>query len=212
MEVRFSTSLASTGYVAYGTDSGSLGTTTEELSSNVTEHSIALSGLTPDTVYYFQAYGKIGSYEGVRSATGTFRTPKLIDTSSPISDTVNATGSVAFSGSTGTGVEFSGSTGSITLYSDDGSNSVTLSLSGLSITATGSTSWNGIIEAPKNSSLSGVSINDAGYSQTGSIYSIGSDSNSLQLSSEAATVSIAVGSQFNGKTLRVYRSSDAVTF
>lgn len=78
----------------------------------------------------------------------------------------------------------------------------------MDITTTG---WDGIFQAPNEASVSG-SVNDVGYSQTGSVYAIGNDTARLTLSGNVATVRIFLGTAHNGKTLRVYHSDDGVTF
>lgn len=119
-----------------------------------------------------------------------------------------ATGSVWFQDSTSTGADFGTSSGSVTVYSDDGKDSVTFDLNNLTVSTAG---WDGKFGAPRTAAASG-SVNDAGYSQTGSTYAIGNDTARLAFSGSAATVKVTLGNSFNGKTLRVYHSNDGVAF
>jgi hypothetical protein len=79
-----------------------------------------------------------------------------------------------------------------------------LNFSGLIITPTGT--WDGILEAPKVVSLSGITLTENGYTLTGSVYKAGNTTTALSLSGQSALVQIAVGSGFNNTTLHVYRS------
>ncbi len=95
-----------------------------------TSHRFILTGLLPDTIYYFMVQGQGGE----ASETMHFKTPTLIDTSSA-SGSIVATGSVYLSGSTATGVIFSQS-GSVTILSLTASgSSLSVILDGLMITA-----------------------------------------------------------------------------
>ncbi|MFB0965427.1 MAG: hypothetical protein QMC36_07230 [Patescibacteria group bacterium] len=204
--VTFSTDVDSLGSVAYGTDANSLSSTVSESASG-TSHTVSVSGLAQDTQYYFKAYGTVNGKDGTKSVTLSAKTPKTA-TSSDYGSDITATGSVWFQDSTSTGAEFGTSSGSVTVYSDDGKHSVKFPLDGLAI---GSNGWDGKFSAPKVSSVSG-SVNESGYSQTGSVYLIGNDTSRLAFSGKTVTVKIEVGSALNGKTLRVYHSNDGASF
>lgn len=204
--VTFTTDVDSLGSVAYGIDANSLSLTASESASG-TSHTVSVSGLAQDAQYYFKAYGTVNGKDGSKSATVSVKTPKTA-TSSDYGSDVTATGSVWFQDSTSTGAEFGTASGSVTVYSDDGKHSAKFPLDGLVIGANG---WDGKFSAPKVSSVSG-SVNESGYSQTGSVYLIGNDTSRLSFSGKTVTVKIEVGSALNGKTLRVYHSNDGASF
>ena len=202
----FETDVASLGSVAFGTDSNSLSGTVVESNSG-TSHSITVSGLSTDTQYYFKAYGTVNGKDGTKSAATAVKTSRTAS-SSEYGNDITATGSVWFQDSTSTGAEFGNSSGSVTVYSDDGKHSARFPLDGLVI---GTNGWDGKFSAPKTATVSG-SVNDTGYSQTGSVFAIGNDTARLAFSGKTVTVKVEVGANLNGKTLRVYHSNDGTSF
>lgn len=200
--IAFATDITATGVVLYGTASGSL--TTSATGSAGTSHAINLLGLTEDTTYYYQVYGVSGGQNGDSSSIMSFKTPVVIDITTS-SGTVTATGSVYLSGTTSTGVTFT-NTGSLEIVSTtDTGASVTLSLSGLTISASGT--WDGVFQAPEVVAETATGV-DIGYSFTGNVYQIGSPNTELILSGSTASVTVNIGASLSGQTLRIYRSTD----
>ncbi len=193
------------GEIEYSTDlsfsSGAVG------SMSGTSHSISVSNLQSDTVYYVRAKASVEGISGQPSSSVGIKTPLVVN-SAEYGDDVSATGSLVFSEATSTGVTFGSASGSVTVYGDDGQDSVTFPLDGLSISTTG---WDGGFSGPRTASVSG-SISDAGYSQTGAVYAIGHASSRLSFSGATAIVRINVGLALEGRTLRVYHSDDGISF
>lgn len=204
--VTFVTDVVSIGTVEYGTASGSLtGSVTE--SSSGTSHSVSITGLSEDTQYFIRAYATVTGEDGPGTSVSSVKTPKTAS-SADYSAVTEATGSVWFEDSTSTGADFGSASGTVTIYSQDGNDSVRIDLGGLDISTSG---WDGIFQAPNEASVTG-SVNEAGYAQTGSVYAIGNDTARLALSGNVATVRVFLGTALNGKTLRVYHSDDGLAF
>lgn len=104
-------------------------------------------------------------------------------------------------------------TGSLSIKSENTpTDTITLSLSGLTITTDGTGTWNGVLDSPKVTTLTGVILSESGYTLTGSVYKAGNDSVGLSLSGQYAQVQIYAGTSLNGKTLHVYRSDTGSVF
>lgn len=121
-----------------------------------------------------------------------------------LTGTTTNTGSVVFSGATTSGIVLN-SPGTLILASLTGASNVSLPTN-LTITASGS--WDGYFHAPEQTSAIG-NIVLAGYTRANALtYAIGSDVASLTLSGAVASITLTVGSQYNGKIMKVYRSED----
>lgn len=127
--ITFSTDLTATGIILFGTGLGALDSTITG-SSMGTSHSFTLTGLLPDTIYYFAVQGQ----GGIQSPTMDFKTPTVVDTGTA-SGSITATSSVYLSGATSSGVVFSntGSLGILSLTSSG--SSISIPLNGLTITS-----------------------------------------------------------------------------
>ena len=197
--ITFSTDLTATGVVRYGTVSGSLATSITG-SSIGTTHSFSISGLLPDTMYYYTVQGQWW----FDSAVQQFKTARTIDNS--VSGSLVYTGPVYLSGSTATGVTFLWS-GSLRLLSITSSGSSLLfPLNSLQIIAVWS-AWDGIIQPPELTSSS-VDMLVSGYAFIGNAYQIGNAHTELIFSGQLATVSVKIGSALSGQTLKIFRSTN----
>ncbi len=210
LDVDFDTDLVSTGVLVYGTSALNLSDSVFATSANGLIHNATITGLTQDTVYYYQAFGVNNGFTGQLSLVYSFRTPRVLDITTPVTQDIFATGAITLSGASSTGAAFTSSdSGSITLQSSSGSDSLILSLSGLSIS---STSWNGIIEAPYVYSLTGPTIPDTGYTQIGVVYKAGNNSSPLAFTGQIPTLTLNVGAILNGISLKIYRSDDNISY
>lgn len=143
-------------------------------------YSGTISGLSPDTTYYYHITGcgyiTCTDYPNARS----FHTPKVV--SQNITTPVNSSGSVYLSGALSSGFTFSGSTGSghIILTHSDNSVRVDLPTQNLNIISSGS--WDGILNAPNTESGISTIVVNSNIVPVRSVYKIGSDTSSLNLS------------------------------
>lgn len=200
-EITFSTDLSETGGIAYGTGLSSL-TRTLTGTSVGRDHRFALSGLSPDTEYFFQVYG----ISGEKSVTMHFHTPKVFDVAT-LSGAVTALSSAHLGGATATGATFlNGGTLFLSSLTASGA-SLSLPFSGLRIGATGTGSWDGVIQAPEITSLA-INSGLTGYAFIGTPYRIGNPRSELSFSGQVATVTIGTGGYVPGETLRVFSSVD----
>lgn len=85
-----------------------------------------------------------------------------------------------------------------------------MNFSGLTITPT--SAWDGILEAPKVVSLSGITLSENGYMLTGSVYKAGNTTTALSLSGQSAMIQIYVGTSLDNTSLHVYRSDTGSIF
>lgn len=119
-----------------------------------------------------------------------FKTPIVIDSATASGDIV-ATGSIYLSGSTATGVTFVQS-GTITLLSlTSNGSSLFVPLDGLSIIASGSVDWDGVLQAPEVTS-NAVPISVPGHSILGTAYQIGNAHTELVFSGQLVTISVSL--------------------
>ncbi|MDD2871354.1 MAG: S8 family serine peptidase [Candidatus Gracilibacteria bacterium] len=203
VNISFNTELTATGEILYGTSQNAL--SQSKLGISGTNHSIDLTGLTPNTQYFYQVRGNNNGYTGSLSDIYTFTTPISYNLDNNSGNNSN-TGSLVF---IGTNLNSSGaifnSTGSVTINNGSGTNNVVLSLSGLIIYSNG---WNGIFNPPVQSAFSG-SFNNSSYTHIPALtFKIGNDDSELSLSGNTAQVNIFVGTSYNGKTLGVFRSTN----
>lgn len=211
-QLAFDTDLSSTGVIMYGTNSGVLNLAQNAISSDGITHSATITGLTTDTLYYYQVNVSSGVLAGQNSSILSFRTPKVIDIAVPF-DTLSSIGSVVFSGTSATGSTVFSTTGSLSIQNEGSpTDRVSFSFSGLTITTSGTGTWDGIVESPKTAALTGVVLPESGYALTGSVYKAGNDFVSLAFSGQSAMVQISVGSALNGQILHVYRSDTGAAF
>ena len=196
--VSFTTDLAATGYLAYGTSS--LDTLTG--SASWTTHTITLDDLSAATTYYYRTYGINGWYTWAMSATWTFITPSTTDTVATGAWTYTWDTFLSWSTS-----DWFTSTVTGTLQINSGSNSVSLDLSWLVIDASWG-AWDGVILPPDVISFSGNAPSETNYTHVpGLSFLMGSDTVELILW-QVATVNLYVGTTYNDKTMHVYRSID----
>ncbi|MDD5197505.1 MAG: M4 family metallopeptidase [Candidatus Gracilibacteria bacterium] len=211
IQIDFETDLVATGVINYGTDSGSFSDSQEAISSDGLYHNLTLTGLSSNTLYYYTIQGVMTPYSSA-ILSGSFRSSTILDIST-ISNSVVSTGAVIFSGVSSTGDTVFQSTGTLSIANENiPEDTIILSLSGLTITTSGTGIWDGMIESPKTTVLTGASISESGYTLTGSIYKAGNNTTSLTLSGILATMQIYVGTNSNGDTLRVYRSDTGGLF
>lgn len=139
---------------------------TDTVSSGSTSStSIALS--LSDGTYFakVQARDLVGNTS--TSAVVSFRVLKVIDMAH-LSTGMTSTGAIVFSGASSTGTTTFLGTGSLSIRSDDNSvNALIMSFSGLTVTTSGTGTWDGVIEPPKTVSLTGVVLSETGYTSTG---------------------------------------------
>lgn len=200
-EITFSTDLSETGGVDYGTGLTSLSQTLTGTSAG-TNHRFVLSGLAPDTEYFFRVYG----ISGEKSVTMHFRTPKAFDLAT-LSGSVSAVSSARLEGASASGATFPNA-GTLFLSSLTASGaSLSLPFSGLRINAFGTGGWDGVIQAPEVTSLA-INSGLSGYAFIGTPYRIGNPRAELSFSGQVATVTIGTGSFAPGETLRVFTSVD----
>ena len=198
--ITYSTDISATGVLLFGTGVGLLDQSATG-ASPATSHRFILTGLLPDTIYYFSVQGQ----GGIVSQTMHFKTPKLVDTSSA-SGSIVATGSVYLSGSTATGIIFSQS-GSLSILSLTASgSSLSVVLGGLTITASWA-SWDGVLQAPEVTS-SVVPLSIPGLSVIGTAYQIGNVNTELSFSGQTVTISVNLPTALSGQTITVVRSID----
>lgn len=146
-----------------------------------TSHIFALTGLLPDTRYYYQVQGQ----NGPLSSMLEFKTPLILSDSMSGSNTV--TGPVYISGSTATGMVFS-STGSLKIMSISSSgSSLMFALNGLSIIAPGN-NWDGIIQGPEMTQNI-VNLTLSGFAFPTPAYQIGNSQSTLTFSGQVANIS-----------------------
>jgi len=196
--IGFTTDLSSTWYIAYGTSSLNSLTT----SGSTTAHIITLTGLLESTTYYYRTYGMNSWYTGSLSATWTFITPSATDTI--------ATGAWTYTGDTflswSTSTWFT-STVTGTLQINSGSNSISLNLSWMVITASWG-DWDGVILPPDVITFSWTAPSETNYTHVpGLSFLMGSDTVELTLG-QVATVNLFVGTTYDDKNIRIYRSTN----
>ena len=196
--IGFTTDIITSWYITYGTSSlNSLAT-----SGSTTGHILRLTGLLEATTYYYRTYGMKSWYTGSLSATGSFITPSATDTVATAAGAY--TGSTFLSWSTSAG--FTSST-TWTLQINSWSNSISLDLSGLVITASWG-AWDGVLLPPDTTTFSGTTPSESNYTHIAALsFQIGSDVVELTLG-QVATVNLSVGTTYNDKTMRIYRSID----
>ncbi len=198
--ITYSTDISATGVLLFGTGVGLLDQSATG-ATPATSHRFILTGLLPDTIYYFSVQGQ----GGIASETMHFKTPTLVDTSTA-SGSIVATGSVYLSGSTATGITFSQS-GSLTILSLTASgSSLSVILDGLTITASWA-SWDGVLQAPEVTS-SVVPLSIPGLSVIGTAYQIGNVNTELSFSGQTVTISVNLPTALSGQTITVVRSID----
>ena len=134
--ITWDTNEASNSIVKYGTSSGSY-TLSESSSNMVLSHSVSLTGLTSDTLYYYVVNSTDGSHNSAQSTERTFRTQALADTTPPVIESislypVNAT---------------AGATINISVRASDDIGVVDVTANGNSLTGSNGF-WNGSITAP----------------------------------------------------------------
>jgi len=210
MQIDFDTDLSSTGIVRYGTSSGNLNFIQNTSTLDGLHQTATLTGLIIATRYYYTVEGTASGMLSTISPISSFYTLQVIDIANNSTGTT-ATGAIIFSGSLSTGGTIFPGTGMLFIGSENNSaDTVTLDFSGLTITPTGT--WDGILEAPKVVSMSGITLAENGYTLTGSVYKAGNTTTALSLSGQSALVQIAVGSGFNNTLLHVYRTDTGTTF
>lgn len=113
--ISWSTDKASSSSVQYGYATGNYSFTSPVDSTLVTVHSVALSGLSQNTDYFFRVVSKDANGNSTNSSEGKFTTPAAAVVVPPTTggSGSGSTGSTG-SGSTGTGSTGSGSTGTTT--------------------------------------------------------------------------------------------------
>lgn len=77
-DVSFSTDVSATGTVLYGTNSGSLNLSASDVGP-VTSHTVPLTGLASDTVYFYKVFGTSLGNSGALSSLSSFKTSSVID-------------------------------------------------------------------------------------------------------------------------------------
>jgi len=206
VSINFDTDISATGRIIYWTTSNNLSNYVD-WNSFTTSHSINLSGLDSNSTYYFKAFWKNLWFTWQLSNIYSFNTPQiLVDaTWSQV-----ATWSVIISWASSTWIVFSSSTWSAIIFSNNWNDSIILNLSWLSITASW-TSWNWILQWPEIYAT-WLILNSTWYTRVGNYYEIGNYNSSLVLSWNVANISIDIGSDYNWKILRVYRSEDRQNF
>jgi cell wall-associated NlpC family hydrolase len=85
--ITWETNEASDSLVKYGTSTGSY-TLSESGSTMVLSHSVSLTGLTSDTLYYYVVNSTDGSQNHAQSTERIFRTQALADTTPPVIESV----------------------------------------------------------------------------------------------------------------------------
>ncbi|MFZ0637143.1 MAG: Ig-like domain-containing protein, partial [Candidatus Acidiferrales bacterium] len=80
--IAWTTNMASTSQVVYGLTTA-YGLTTPLVATMVTSHSVTITGLTPNTLYYYMAQSRETESGSVISATGTFTTTTLSSSAAP---------------------------------------------------------------------------------------------------------------------------------
>lgn len=210
--IDFETDMTATGVILYGTNSGNLSLTQDATSADGLHQSITLVGLAPNTVYYYTLHGASATLSSQVSDIQSFVTPNIIDVTIPASD-IYTTGSVVFSGVVATGSTVFNGTGIISIGdTTNATDRVSLNSSGLVITTTGTGVWDGMMLPPRSVSLSGITLSGNGYAHTGAIFKAGHDSIGLSLSGQTASLQVYLGTAFNGRILRVYRSDTGGVF
>lgn len=133
-----------------------------------------------------------------------FKTPTSIDIGTA-SGSMTATSSVYLSGVTASGVTFAngGSLGIASLTSSG--SSISIPLTGLTISSTGAGVWDGVLQAPELTS-DPVNLSLSGYAFTGTFYQIGNANAELVFSGQIATINVNLGTPLAGQTIRVFRS------
>lgn len=144
--ITWDTDEASDSLVKYGTSSGSY-TLSESSSNMVLSHSVSLTGLTSDTLYYYVVNSTDGSHNSAQSTERTFRTQALADTTPPVIESitlypVNAT---------------AGATINISVRASDDRGVVDVTANGNSLMASNGF-WNGSITAPSTIGSYAVTI------------------------------------------------------
>jgi hypothetical protein len=86
-EITWETDEVSDSFVGYGTSSGSY-PFSENGGEMVLSHSITLTGLTPDTLYYYMVSSADAQDNSAESLEFTFRTLALLDTEQPVIESV----------------------------------------------------------------------------------------------------------------------------
>ncbi len=80
VRVSFATDVDATGSVVYGTSLDALDVSVADASYSKS-HAIPLSGLSENTRYYYRAFGSVEGRDGPMSVTGSFVTPKSVESS-----------------------------------------------------------------------------------------------------------------------------------
>lgn len=203
-QISFNTDLNSTWYVLYGTSSNNLNTT--QSSINWTSHSITISSLSSETTYYYQVFWVNDNYTWASSSIKNFTTPKIISTTVITNQT--ATWDISFNTTWGTLTTITLTwTATISISDLSWSNTLSIPANWLTITSSWWT-WNGIIMAPTPISSSGSVTPTTGYELTWDFYEIWNDSTELIFTWQDITISLNVWTSLNGKTMKIYKSTD----
>ncbi|MFZ2151083.1 MAG: S8 family serine peptidase [Candidatus Absconditicoccaceae bacterium] len=202
--ISFNSDFVSSGYIIYGTSTLN-NIFTGTLS---TGHSMIVNGLVNNTTYYYRAYATVSGITGDMSSTGSFVLPYII----PITGTSNitTTGTIDLGGGTSTTFTNSGTlrlygTGSTTNYFE-------IDLEGLGVLSD-SGAWNGLIYGPIQTGFVGTVPSYTDYTHQSSLtFKMGADNVAITFNGQSAMVKVWVGSTYNDKLLRVYRSSNGTTY
>ncbi|MDD4151101.1 MAG: S8 family serine peptidase [Candidatus Gracilibacteria bacterium] len=201
IKLEFNSDFTSTGIFLYGTGGNLDNIFTGSYSDS---HILNIPYLTDDETYYFRAYYTKNGYNSPLSETGIIKTPNVFDLSVN-TGSLSITGSMNLSNVNSTGTIIDG-TGTIDLYSENGANLISIPR-GIEIIS-GSGSWDKIIQAPHQVTSSGT-ISYSGYVRNNDLtFKIGSDSDSLNFSGGVVNVKLNIGSSYNGKNIKIYKSDD----
>jgi len=135
--------------VQYGTASGTH-TDNESDTAMVTSHSITLTGLSPDTTYYFVVNSTDASSNSNQSGEYSFRTASAADTSLPIIISVTLS----------TTTPHPGDDILVTVNSTDNIEVINVEANGIALTYQGGNIWNGTIIAIEGTNFVNVSASD----------------------------------------------------
>jgi hypothetical protein len=204
--VSFNSDFISSWYIIYGTSTlNNIFTWTLSAS-----HSMALNGLTHNTTYYYRAYAKINWSTWDVSATGSFILPYVIPTTWTSNITTTWTADLWWWAST----SFTNSW-MLRLYTSWATstwNYFEISLNWLWVLSD-SGAWNGLINWPIQTSFIWTAPSYTDYThQSWLTFKIWVDNIAITFSWKQATVKILVWTTYDGKSLRVYRSSNWTTY
>lgn len=202
--VTFTSDIPASWYIMYGTSSFTM-----ILSWTYgTSHTLAFTWLTPNITYYYQAYVMSNGVTGYVSSTRSLAFPYIL----PIRWTsdIIASGSVDFWWWSYTSYE---SNGSVKVY---GASSTTdyfeVNLDYLWVQSD-SWSWNGMMYGPVQTNFIGNEPSNIDYvNEPDLTYKIWANDTEIQFIWHPATVRVYVGTAFNAKKLRVFRSSTGESY